>query len=449
MSSPVFSGAVGGGATVRRTPAEHIVEFLSFSNDRCASLGDLNRFTGREWKRALRWLDDSGLPFYFLQKLKDTNATPSVPPWVISHLERNFAANQGRFGYMSNQFAFLNQKFNDASVRFAVLKGISLVPQFCPDAALRHQSDFDYLIDDQSLQAAQKVLVEVGYSPKLSSSSQEFIFLMPGQGEPSRSDEQYEARAPHAVELHLDVWDSDLLGLPLIPRLFSAERTETHEWNGLAFPALAEEDAFLLQVLHACNHLFTYWIRMSCLFEIGYFLNRRVSDTSFWKRIEQRVGDDLVLKELVVVVTELVAKVFAPPLPSLVRTWGSGIRPASRVWIDSYARYWAFCELPVHEFRLFPRAKLAMFLQQQYMDARVQKRLVRNRILTFARLSRIASSIKNQPSRVLDADWRKRQLLIRRTLFHALSGLRYVCEIPRWLWLNRAGRASARVLGSK
>lgn len=434
---------------MRRTPAEHIVEFLSFSSDGCASRGDLNRFNEREWKRALRWLDDSGLPFYFLQKLKDTNATPSVPPWVIAHLERNFAANQGRVGAMSSQFGLLNHKFNDAGVRYAVLKGVSLVPQFCPDAALRHQSDFDYLIDDRSLLAAQSVLVDIGYHQKLSSSRQEFIFLKPGMGEASRSDEQYDARAPHAVELHLDVWDSDLHGLPSIQRLFFAERTETHEWNGLAFPALSEEDALLLQVLHTCNHLFTYWIRMSCLFEIGYFLNRRASDTSFWNRIEQRVGDDSVLKELVVVVTELVAKVFAPPLPPLVRVWGSRIRPASRVWIESYARHWAFCELPVHEFRLFPRSKLAMFLHQQYMDARVQKRLVRNRILSFARLSRIASSIKNQPSRVLDADWRKRQLLVRRTLYHALSGLRYLCEVPRWRWLNRAGRTSARALETK
>ena len=432
-----------------RTLAEEIVEFLSFSSDRCASLGDFNRFTGREWKRALRWLDDSGLPFYFLQKLKATNTTPSVPPWVIAHLELNFAANQGRVGSMSNQFGYLNQKFNDAGVRYAVLKGVSLVPQFCPDAALRHQGDFDYLIDDQSLLAAQRVLVDIGYHQKLSSSHQEFIFLMPGMREPSRSDEQYDAQAPHAVELHLDMWDSNLHGLPLIKRLFFAERAETHQWNGFAFPALAEEDAFLLQVLHTCNHLFTYWIRMSCLFEIGYFLNRRASDTSFWNRIEQRVGDDPVLKELVVVVTELVAKVFSPPLPPLVRVWGSRLRPASRVWIESYSRHWAFCELPVHEFRLFPRSKLAMFLHQQYMDARAQKSLVRNRILTFARLSRIASSIKTQPSRVLDADWRKRQLLLRRSVYHALSGLRYLCEVPRWRWLNREGRASVRMLETK
>jgi hypothetical protein len=195
--------------------------------------------------------------------------------------------------------------------------------------------------------------------------------------------------------------------------------------------------------VHACNHFFAYWIRMSSLYEIGYFLNWRASDTSLWDRIEQRVGDNLVLQELVVVVTELVAKLFVVPLPSLVQVWGLRIRPASRVWIESYARHWAFCEPPVYQFRLFPRAKLVLFLHQQYKDPCADKALVRNRVLTFSRFSRIASSVKEKPSLMLDAAWWKRQLLIRRSLFHALAGLRYLCEIPRWRWLNRARMRSA------
>jgi len=443
LLTSIFARAVGGGATVRRTPAEDIAEFLSFSSDPCDRVNEFRKFSLRQWEGALRWLDDAGLAFYFLQKLKNTNATDAVPTWVISRLERNFAANQQRVDDMSHRFGFLNQKFNETGVRYAVLKGLSLVPQFCPNATLRYQSDFDYLVDDPSLSAAQRVLVEAGYRPKLLRSSQEFIFVMPGTGEPSRSAEQYSARAPHAIELHLDIWDSDRYGLPLMPKLFFVERTRIQQWDGFVFSALADEDAFLLQVLHACFHLFTFWIRMSCLFEIGYFLNRWASDTSLWNRIEQLVGDNLVLREFVVVVSELVARVFAPPLPPLVRVWGQRIRPGPRVWIENYARRWAFCELPVYEFRLFPRAKLVVFLHRQYKDACAQKHLVRNRFLTFPRLSRIASSVKDKPSLVLDSGWWKRQLLIRRSLFHALAGLRCLCEIPRWLWLNRARVRSA------
>jgi hypothetical protein len=197
-------------------------------------------------------------------------------------------------------------------------------------------------------------------------------------------------------------------------------------------------------VLHACQHLFTFWIRMSGLLEVGYFLNRRASDTSLWNRIEQRVGDNLVLREFVVIVAELVVKLFAPPLPSLVRDWGASVRPGPRVWIESYARHWAFCELPGYQFSLFPRAKLVLFLHQQYRDnISARKHMVRNRLIPSSRLSRIASSVRDKPSLVLDASWWKRQRLIGRSLFHALAGLRYLCEIPRWVWLNRARMRSA------
>jgi hypothetical protein len=427
---------------VRRTPAEDIVEFLSFSSASSNRVEELNKVSPREWEHVLRWLDDSGLAFYFLQKLRNTNSN-AVPTWVISRLEGNFAANRQRVDAMSRRFGFLNQRFQEACVRFAVLKGFSLVPQFCADATLRHQSDFDYLVDDQSFAAARRILVEAGYSQKAPDSSHEFVFLMPGT-QASRNGEQYSAQAPHAVELHLDPWDSDdLHRLPGVPRQFSVQRTRIQRVSGLSFPALTEEDAFLLQILHACQHLFTYWIRMSCFFEIGYFLNQRTSDTSLWNRIEQQVGDNLVLREFVVVITELVAMLFRAPLPEPVRAWGPRIRPAPRVWIENYARPWAFCEMPAFEFRLFPRAKLALFLYQQYRDNCAQKHVVRNRLLTFSRLGRMASAAKDKPSLILDVRWWRRQLLIRRSLFHALAGLRYLYEIPRWRWLNRARMRAA------
>jgi len=59
-------------------------------------------------------------------------------------------------------------------------------------------------------------------------------------------------------------------------------------------------------------------------------------------------------------------------------------------------------------------------------------------MLPSSRLSSMVSSVKNKPSLLLDAAWWKRQLLFKRSLFHALAALRYFYEIPRWKWLNRA-----------
>jgi len=390
----------------------------------------------------LSWLNDHGLAFYFLQRLEDTSASNNLPEPVISYLKNNFAANQMRVRHMLAQFEILNQKFTERGIRYAVMKGFSLVPQFCADSSLRHQSDLDYLIDKSSWSAAQQVVIEAGYKPKEQTKSEDLVFLKPDMGMASRGAEQYQARAPHTVELHLDIWDSDSYGLPSLCSFFSVARSDTRLFNGLRFPALTEEDAFLLQVLHAAGHLFGYWIRLSCLFEIGYFLNQRHSDTAFWKRVERRIDTNMILREFVVIVSELVHELFAPPLPLLILAWQPLLRPGARVWMENYARNWLFGKLPIHQFCLFPRTKFVLFLQQQYRTEVIPEHLVRKRVIPTARLPGIASALKRQPSLLLNRNWWKHKLVVRRSLFHALAGLRYVCEIPRWRWLNRASLQS-------
>jgi hypothetical protein len=427
--------------------AEKVVGFLSFSDDSDQS-ASLTTIRPRQWQSVLRWLDDSGLAFYFLQKVKDKNSNESIPSWVLSQLKENFAANQRRIEDMSHRFSDLNQKFDEAGIRYVVLKGFSLVPQFCPHATLRHQSDLDYLTDHHSLPAAQRILVDAGYISKESRSSQESIFILPDRSVPVRGPAQYSADAPHAVELHIDVWDKDLCGLPALPPLFSVEKASLRAWNGYSFPGLADEDVFLLQVVHASHHIFTHWVRTSCLYEIAYFLNRRAADAMLWSGVEARVGDNQMLREFVVLVSEMAAKLFAAPLPVLVTDWGKSIGAEVRVWIENYARYWAFCELPVYEFRVFPRSKLILFLHQQYNERQsVETSSAQRSPRPRSRLSRMACSLRRDPSLALSSDWWKSQRLVRRSIFHLLAGMRYACEIPRWKWLVRSSaRAATREL---
>ena len=427
---------------MKRTPVEDVVDFLSFSRDHRGPLNAMEKYRQRRWKRVLQWLDDAGLAFYFLQKLEDTHTRGAVPPLVLSRLERNFAGNQLRIDEMARRFDVINHRFNDAGVRYTVIKGFSLVPQFCPHAALRHQADLDYLVDASSLPAAGRVLIEEGYGSQDSRSSKESIFVIPG-GAPSRGDAQYSPHSPHAVELHTDIWDSKMHRLPPIPSLFSGAQPTTHCWNGSMFPAQADEDAFLLQILHACHHVFTQWIRMSCLFEIGYFLHRRASDAALWSGVERRVGDDAILREFVVIITEMAARLFATPVPKLIREWGARIRPEPRTWIEYYARDWALCELPVYNLSSFPSSKLALFLHHQYMSAPAAEESRHQHQPPSSRLARVAWSIKSDPFQVLDLAWWKRQQLVRRSIFYTLSGLRYAVEIPRWRWLNRANQKTA------
>ena len=95
---------------MKQTPMEEIARFLGFGSDCWSPLDAIKEFSPREWRLALQWLDDSGLAFYFLQKLKDTNATGAVPSLVLSRLEQNFASNQVRVEDMSRRFAFPQQR---------------------------------------------------------------------------------------------------------------------------------------------------------------------------------------------------------------------------------------------------------------------------------------------------------------------------------------------------
>jgi hypothetical protein len=321
-------------------------------------------------------------------------------------------------------------------VLHAVVKGFSLVPEFCPAAALRYQSDIDYLIEPQSLAPARRVLIDAGYNPKRPASSKEFIFVSPG-ARPSRDDSQYSSEAGHAIELHTDIWDNEIYRLPEIPQFLRADQARRQHWNDFVFFALSDADAFLLQVLHACHHMFTQFIRMSCLFEIGYFLNRRASDAELWSAVEQRVQGNAVVREFVVVVAELVAQLFAPPLPPLIQDWGAMIRPATRVWIENYGRSWAFCELPRYELASFPRSKLVFFLQRQYRAEAIVRSFGEQNLSKPAELVNTAQSTRRTPLWIPGNGWLTRKRFLQRGIYYALALARYVCEIPRWYWLNR------------
>lgn len=434
----------------KKSPLELVAASLRFTPDACDSIAEFTQFTGSTWERTLQWLDDSGLAFYFLKRIQNSHSADAVPSWVIAHLERNYASNQLRVREMSRRFNSLNQQFHHAGVHYAAVKGFSLVPDFCPDASLRYQGDFDYLVDEASLSTAAQALRDAGYLPKPSPSREEFIFMLPGSAS-VRSSAQYSPEASYAVELHLDLWDGHYHGVDLPRGLLSTDGACTRNWNGCNFYGLSDDEAFLGQVLHACHHMFTEWIRMSCFLEIAFFLNRRAQDEALWNRVSRRVGDNLRLREFVVIVSEISARLFAAPLPSLVKEWRSHVRTGPGIWITNYSTEWAFCEFPPYHFRALPAAKLVRFLHREFKAPEVSQQKASS-IPTEtseprSRLSRIARTLINNPSRALDRAWWKRQMLFRRTLFHSLAWLRYLGEIPRWLWMNYSKRKSASPSG--
>ena len=96
---------------MKQTPAEAIVGFLKVPDTSDGSLSGIEKLSIRQWERVEGWLNDSGLAFYFLHKLTESNLAAVIPPWVLSRLECNFASNQGRVEAMSLRFNEINKRF--------------------------------------------------------------------------------------------------------------------------------------------------------------------------------------------------------------------------------------------------------------------------------------------------------------------------------------------------
>jgi Uncharacterised nucleotidyltransferase len=421
---------------VNRALAEAIVGCLTLTS----SVDDLNRiekFTSRDWKHTLSWLDNSGLTLYFLQRLKSVNATTLLPPPVLAQFEKNLADNLCRVDAMAVEFGSLNEAFNRAGVNYAVVKGFSLVPSFCPDAALRTQSDIDYLIDEQSLLPAQRILHEQGYDLTKHHST-EFVFAKPQKRIPTRFDSPYSTDTSAWIELHLAFWDSREQSLQVLGPQFALTRAAPHQWHGLTFPALDDTDAFLLQTQHVMSHVLTYWVKMSWLFEIANFLDQRRSDTVFWSLIERRVREVSGFEDFMAFAIGLTAKVFDAPIPPVAANWIACLRPAAKLWLDRYARSWAFEDNPLHVSSPFPRAKLVLFLHQAYIQDPVTRgQVLRQRLFPWKKRSRINVTTNQTLSSQSPPKWQTWDVILNVLIFHVGSGLRYFWELPRWRKLNR------------
>jgi hypothetical protein len=434
---------------MNRRLAETIIRYLSFSDGVGESRDSLSGFSGRQWEDTFRWLDNANLALYLLQKLRDTHDDTKLPQAALSRLEQNYSKNRLRVDEMASAFAGVNERFRRFGVNHAVVKGFSLVPEFCRDAYLRQQSDFDYLVDEQSVPIAQQALGDLGFFlVKHRQAAGEWIFSKAPISHSFDSGQQYEAKGRYVIELQLATWRPDEHGIDIAGTQFSPSRAVDREWRGMRFRALHDEDAFLLQVLHTFQHLLYGDIRMVWLYEIAYCLHRRSNDTSSWQRVERRTEADAQLTHLVAIITALAAAFFQAPIPAIIRTWKANLSPSVEVWLENYGWQVAFEKTPAYELAVFPTSKLVLFLHQQFLpDVKRRKDLMRRRLLPWKRAVSRVRSISEPPSVLpgsqpaglppeVSSRWR-RQFVFHRFVYHAGSGLRYLCEIPRWLWLNR------------
>ena len=135
-------------------------------------------------------------------------------------------------------------------------------------SSLRHQTDFDFLVDPKSVAAAAEAFQSCGYSTACLSESAESCFTTPLHHVPSEEDDIYSPQRHRQADLHTSIWENTPWLKVNVPHdcLQHAEPAVLHSVH---FYSLSLEDKFLMQVLHLFRHSFRSWIRLSWLLEIA------------------------------------------------------------------------------------------------------------------------------------------------------------------------------------
>ena len=407
---------------------------LMFSDGPSLERVPLHRFSVRDWKKLLHWLDTSGLALYFYDRLKELDRISLLPGAVHERLAKNLSDNTERAGGMLDELDVIQQELQRAGVVYAVLKGFSLWPYSVPHPRLRSQLDLDFLIAANGIEKAVRVLKNRGYHLfARSGNSWEFKI---GQMRNASLKTLYKPVRYGCVELHVaaDRGRTDMLA-----------RVQTMEYESVRMPVLSAADLFLGQGLHAFKHICSESSRASHLLEFWRHVVARRSDTAFWRDVrlaaEPYPRASVELGVVLLIATQLMGE-FAPDALSC---WTIDRLPSyARLWVGFYGRRAVLGGSH--------GSKLYLLLQRELAaDGAPGSRTVAQALMPRS----LPKLMTYNPGGESLADrlgrYRIRfQVLYYRLRFHALEDVRYLFHFVRWRGhMARLGRTQAQRLFSR
>ena len=322
-----------------------VLAALSFQPD-FSALTAFPPLKSKNGQQLLRWLDRSGLSLVLLRRLQISEAAASISAEWLDALAQRLARNVLRTRDMLAEFKRVNDAFRAHAVTAVALKGFTLAPDFCEDLTLRHQTDFDFLIHEDSVERAAVALQRCGYSTSQLNKTAETCFLTPLRHIPSADDDLYSLQHHRQVDLHTSHFEQSPWIRIEVPQ-DCLQQAHVESVYGIDVLALSLADKFILQVFHAFKHAFRSWIRPSWVLEIGRCMELHQHDTAIWTRVIERAGDTRLTKYIFVFVLELVTRLYRTPIPVQLRCWTRGVpSPAIHAWLDAFAVDWAISDWP-------------------------------------------------------------------------------------------------------
>lgn len=394
----------------------------TFRTDFVPSTSALATFTPREWQQTAFWLDASGLALYFLHRIDFMGLAASIDPAIVRSLRLKLDQNSARSDAMFEEWVSLNHVFANAGIAYANLKGFTLSPHSCPDPALRHQIDFDFLVSTKHIDLARRCLEERGYV-LAATTARTWEFKACNYASKSQPN-QYAVGPSRSVELHLaldGIHPDDCSTDALLSTLATCRSRD------FAFPALSSADQLISQALHLFGHLRAEYTRVSWLLEFQRHVLARRNDAPFWAQLQLRsqcIQNAPLALGLASLVTEQVFGSFAPP--ELSQCNSNSLPLAVRLWAERYGVQSATAD--------FPGTKLYLLLEQQLTThCPTPRRSTASRLLP---IHPPPALFHRSPHETFTGMLRRRSLQYRFTLFrlrfHLVEGLRYLVESTRW-----------------
>ncbi len=386
-------------------------------DDRAAHGKRLDCFTVREWRRCLHWLDTSGLALYFLNRITSLGLEEYVPVEVLGQLQQRFKDNRLRTKDLFDEFVLINESFREAGLRYANLKGFSLVPDYCPEPSLRYQLDLDFLMSPSDEPECCHILESFGYVA--TKPDEQLVEFRAGMERVPSIRDLYKSKPRRSVEAHfaisLPIEVSQLLG-----------RTRLHSINGFEFTVLSEPDMFLAQALHLFKHFKAEWTRISWLLEFRRFVTAQWHNSSLWHEVHTLATSVPQGVLGLGAVTYLGTEAFGEFAPPELTNWSVDVLPRQvRLWLERYGRTVLLTD--------FPGTKLYLLLKSELSSDRRSRSIVTSgKLLPLHRPPQVAYVGRGSTASRIRAIVDQVRFVLFRLRFHITESSRYLVEAKRW-----------------
>ncbi len=375
----------------------------------------LSSYSVRTWEHHYHWLDSSGLALYFLDRIAQFGFESALPVAVGRRLRQNLADNTARNADTCAEFLRLNSAFTDAGVRFANLKGITLVPQACSNPSLRLQLDLDFLTTPRDAVLCDRILSDKGYI--VTAVSVDVWEYKAGASRLASIEDLYKPKPQRSVELHI-------ASTPAAAALLDSREWRTYD--GISVPLLSAVDRFLGQTTHLLKHLRGEWLRLSWLLEFRNSVRYWSDHPGFWHSVYAKAASDPELRTSIGAATALATLAFGEFIPAPTQWAVDALDPGMALWIQRYGLEAIMAD--------FPGTKLYLLQPQSAPVADAAP--ARSRRQTLIPLHKPPLVVRSTAAATrIDRLWgwyAQVKFIGFRLRFHVTQSFRYLIEATRW-----------------